>query len=134
MLSGVNGVSIINDAYNASPTSMMAAVKVVQQMNGFSSKVLVLGDIYELGEQSKEFHESVAEVINASISCLFTVGEDSEVIGKAVSEKFPNMKIKHFRQKEDILSELQQFLKEDSLILFKASRGMKLETVIEKLI
>ncbi|WP_047984556.1 UDP-N-acetylmuramoyl-tripeptide--D-alanyl-D-alanine ligase [Ornithinibacillus californiensis] len=134
MLSGVNDVSIINDAYNASPTSMMAAIRVVQQMNGFSSKVLVLGDIYELGEQSKEFHVSVAEVINNSISCLYTVGEDSDVIGEVVRKKYPNMIIKHFYQKEDVISELQQFLKEDSLILFKASRGMKLESIIDKLI
>ncbi|WP_042145002.1 UDP-N-acetylmuramoyl-tripeptide--D-alanyl-D-alanine ligase [Paucisalibacillus sp. EB02] len=133
LLSGVNEVSIINDAYNASPTSMMAAIDVVQQMGGFKDKVVVLGDVYELGEQSKTLHETVAEVVNDSITCLFTIGEDSCVISEVVQKKFPNMKVKHFHVKEDVLPELQQYLSRDTLILFKASRGMKLESIIEEL-
>jgi UDP-N-acetylmuramoyl-tripeptide--D-alanyl-D-alanine ligase len=133
MLSGVNGVSIINDAYNASPTSMMAAIKVVQQMDGFQEKVLVLGDIYELGEQSKSLHETVAEVIDDTITTLYTVGEDSIVIADAVRRKYPTLLVKHFYGKEDLIPELQSYLNPNTLLLFKASRGMELESIIEKI-
>lgn len=132
MLTGKNGVSIINDAYNASPTSMMAAIQVVQKMNGFSNKVLVLGDIYELGTDSKSLHETVSDVVNGSTSYIYTVGEDSFVIGRKVKKKYPEMVVKHFSKKEDVLKELMQHLNPDTLILFKASRGMKLESIIEE--
>ncbi|WP_026906025.1 UDP-N-acetylmuramoyl-tripeptide--D-alanyl-D-alanine ligase [Paucisalibacillus globulus] len=133
IFNGMNGVSIINDAYNASPTSMIAAINVVQQMDGYKDKVLVLGDVLELGEQSKSLHETVAEVINDSITCLYTIGEDSNVISEAVQKKYPNMNVKHFYEKEEVIPKLQQYLNEESLILFKASRGMKLESIIEEL-
>src|SRR5699024_11431376 len=54
MIKGINGTSIINDAYNASPTSMKAAIEVVKALKGFQKKVLVLGDIFELGIYSKQ--------------------------------------------------------------------------------
>ncbi|GIO26063.1 UDP-N-acetylmuramoyl-tripeptide--D-alanyl-D-alanine ligase [Ornithinibacillus bavariensis] len=133
MLTGENGVSIINDAYNASPTSMIAAIQVVKEMSGFQHKVLVLGDIYELGKDSRTLHKTVAEVIDDSPTAVYTVGEDSSVIAEIVRKKYPNLTVKHFHQKEDILPELKRFLSKDSLILFKASRGMELESIIDKI-
>ena len=50
-----DGVAIINDAYNASPTSMKAAIELVEQMKGYGKKILVLGDMLELGEGEKRF-------------------------------------------------------------------------------
>lgn len=132
-LTGMNGVSIINDAYNASPTSMKAAIEVIQQMDGYENKVVVLGDIYELGKQSKELHETVAEVIRESITHLYTIGEDSSVISETIKKKYPVIKVKHFTQKNHLLEELQKHLNNDTLILFKASRGMKLETIINEI-
>ncbi|WP_047981352.1 UDP-N-acetylmuramoyl-tripeptide--D-alanyl-D-alanine ligase [Ornithinibacillus contaminans] len=131
LLTGRHGVSIINDAYNASPTSMKAAIQVVNQIPDFKEKVLVLGDIYELGSESKSMHEAVAEVIDNSITALFTVGEDSKVISDVVQLKYPMLVVAHFHQKEDVLEALQPYLKQDALLLFKASRGMKLESLIE---
>ncbi|GGA83902.1 UDP-N-acetylmuramoyl-tripeptide--D-alanyl-D-alanine ligase [Ornithinibacillus halotolerans] len=133
LLKGRNDVSLINDAYNASPTSMMAAVEVVKQMDGFETKVVVLGDIYELGDQSKKLHANVANVINEQISVLYTVGNDSKAISDAVKGKFPNMTVKHIENKEDVPNELQDYLNNQTLILFKGSRGMELETVIRQL-
>jgi UDP-N-acetylmuramoyl-tripeptide--D-alanyl-D-alanine ligase len=133
MLTGESGVSIINDAYNASPTSMKAAIQVVKEMSGFQHKVLVLGDIYELGEDSRALHQTIAEVIDDTPSAVFTVGEDSSVIAEAVQNRYPSLLVKHFQQKEDVLPELNPFLNKDSLILFKASRGMKLESIIEQI-
>ncbi|MUK89533.1 UDP-N-acetylmuramoyl-tripeptide--D-alanyl-D-alanine ligase [Ornithinibacillus sp. L9] len=133
MLKGKNDVAMINDAYNASPTSMKAAVEVVKQMKGFSEKVLILGDIFELGEHSIAMHQSVADVIDESVTALFTVGKDSRVISEAVQEKQLPVRTKHVEVKEDLVESLQPYLKKDTLLLFKASRGMQFESLINKL-
>src|SRR5690625_7505723 len=89
LLSGISGVSIINDAYNASPTSMKAAIEVVKEMEGFKEKVLILGDILELGEYSKALHQSVASAIDATVTALFTCGTEAKYISDEVRQKKP---------------------------------------------
>src|SRR5699024_3532962 len=96
MMKGKNGVSVINDAYNASPTSMKAAIDVVKQMDGFHNKVLVLGDIFELGEQSEPLHRSIADVIEPPINALFTYGNEAETISSTVQSKYTEMTCQHF--------------------------------------
>src|SRR5699024_9877210 len=75
LMKGANNVSIINDAYNASPTSMKAAIETTKQIEGFREKVLILGDILELGEYSQQFHEEVAHVVTPPITAVMTYGE-----------------------------------------------------------
>ncbi|WP_339227605.1 UDP-N-acetylmuramoyl-tripeptide--D-alanyl-D-alanine ligase [Oceanobacillus sp. FSL K6-2867] len=131
LVKGKNNVSIINDAYNASATSMKAAIEVVKQMSGFQEKVLVLGDILELGDHAREFHESVAEVIEEPITVLFTYGDHAKWIQAAVQAKDQKIVCKHFASKEELVHELDPYLTKNSLLLFKASRGLKFEEMIE---
>lgn len=135
LLKGKNEVSIINDAYNASPTSMKAAIKVVKELNGFKDKVLVLGDVLELGEFSKSLHETVAEAIGEPITTVFTFGTMSKVISdKVKKDKGNKIKTAHFDTKEELMEALQPFLNNQSLVLFKASRGLKFESFVNELI
>lgn len=134
LIEGENGVSMINDAYNASPTSMKAAIEVVKQLDGFTEKVLVLGDILELGVHSEALHRSVSEVIDTPVTAMFTFGKEANAITAAVTETRPYIKAKHFSGKEALLAALKPYLKEDVLILFKASRGMQFESLIESII
>lgn len=131
LIQGINDVSIINDAYNASPTSMKAAIEVVKQMNGFTEKVLILGDVLELGKHSEEMHRSVADVIELPITTVFTFGTDAAFIASAVKETHPSIKTSHFTEKEELIKQLQPYLNKNSLLLFKASRGLQFETLIE---
>lgn len=133
LLKGKNDVSVINDAYNASPTSMRASINVVKQMEGFKHKVLVLGDIFELGNESRLFHQSIAESIDDSISTLFTFGDDSKEISSTVNKRNSAINCSHFTSKTDLLNALEEYLTKDTLILFKASRGMQFEQFVEKL-
>ncbi|WP_205135622.1 UDP-N-acetylmuramoyl-tripeptide--D-alanyl-D-alanine ligase [Virgibacillus halotolerans] len=130
---GVHDVSMINDAYNASPTSMKAAIEVVKQMDGFKEKVLVLGDILELGNHSEALHRSVSEVIDSPITAVFTFGKDAEKISTAVTKEKPYIKGKHFAVKEELLAALQPYLHDEALLLFKASRGLQFESLVEAL-
>lgn len=133
MITGRNGESIINDAYNASPTSMKASIEVVKQMDGFTKKILVLGDILELGEHARSFHESVSEVIDTSIDVVFTLGEQARTISTKVHSRTTDIICKHFNTKEELINDLDLYLNQDTLVLFKASRGMQFEKMVEKI-
>lgn len=131
LIKGKNDVSIINDAYNASPTSMKASIDVVKQMPGFKQKVLVLGDILELGNYSETLHREIAEVIEPPITALFTYGEQAKLISDEVKEKGSILESVHFASKEELINALHMYAAKDSLLLFKASRGLRFETIIE---
>lgn len=131
LLKGANDVSIINDAYNASPTSMKAAINVVKQMKGFKEKVLILGDIFELGNQSDDLHKSVASVIESPITTVFTYGEAARNISETVNKEQTDIPCSHFETKEELLDALKEYIHVEALLLFKASRGMRFETIVE---
>lgn len=127
---GKNDVSLINDAYNASPTSMKAAIEVVKQMDGFQEKVLILGDMLELGHESKKWHESVAQNITDPITFVLTYGKEAAIISEVVNEKQPNIKSLHCETKKQLIKKLNKHLHKDALLLFKASRGMAFEQFV----
>ncbi|EGQ2811817.1 UDP-N-acetylmuramoyl-tripeptide--D-alanyl-D-alanine ligase [Staphylococcus pseudintermedius] len=126
-----NGAMVINDAYNASPTSMKAAIDTLSHMKG--ETILVLGDVLELGEQSRQLHESVGAYLeNKGIHQLYTFGEGAMAIhekGKA----YVNEAI-HFDQKDKLMRYLTSIVEQHSVVLVKASRGMHLEEVVEALV
>src|SRR5699024_6069910 len=130
---GKNDVTLINDAYNASATSMKAAIHLLKQFNEYDKKIVVLGDILELGSLSTSFHEQVAHTIEPPIDVVYTYGNISEVIPPIVKEKHPNIEVKHFTDHVELTASLLKKTNESTVILFKASRGMALEKVIEPL-
>ncbi|WP_117160887.1 UDP-N-acetylmuramoyl-tripeptide--D-alanyl-D-alanine ligase [Paraliobacillus sp. X-1268] len=134
VMNGRGGVTLINDAYNASPTSMKAAINVVKEITGYERKIVVLGDMFELGNASKEFHRSIADVLSLPIEYVCTIGEDAIEISKAVNKQNPLIHTKHFANKEEAITFLEAYLDEQTLILVKASRGMQLETIIDRLL
>lgn len=129
-IKGKNGVTLINDAYNASPTSMVAAIEVLSQLEGYENKIVVLGDMYELGEDEKLFHQQVGESITDTIDQVCTIGE----LAREISQATRGIESQHFSDKESLISYLSKRLSSQTIILVKASRGMKLETVIESLL
>ncbi|WP_436855779.1 UDP-N-acetylmuramoyl-tripeptide--D-alanyl-D-alanine ligase [Staphylococcus caeli] len=122
---------VINDAYNASPTSMKAAIDTLAGMQG--RKILVLGDVLELGPDSQAMHESVGQYLaDKGIEVLFTYGEES----KYISETGKNFvkQANHFEDKDALINTLKSDLLPEDKILIKGSRGMKLEDVVKALI
>lgn len=128
------GATIINDAYNASPTSMVAAIDVIKNMSGFNRKILVLGDIFELGERAEVFHKQIAKSIDSTIHVVFTLGNHAKLITEIVSAKYNHIISENFTSKEKLVEALRPYVTKETVILFKASRGMKFEKIIEQLI
>jgi len=134
LLQGKKGEKIINDAYNASPTSMHAAIELISQLPGYQNKILVLGDMLELGPSEEEFHTKIGESINPEkIDYLFTFGKLGEHIAKGAKTKMPSERVLAFTEKEPLIEELQKLVNEETIVLVKASRGMKLEEIVKEL-
>lgn len=122
---------VINDAYNASPTSMKAAIDTLAVMNG--RKILVLGDVLELGPNSQIMHEQVGEYLNGKdIDTLFTFGEESQYISNVGNQYVNHME--HFENKQKLIETIKIYVQPEDKVLVKGSRGMKLEEVVEALI
>ncbi|WJE53037.1 UDP-N-acetylmuramoyl-tripeptide--D-alanyl-D-alanine ligase [Bacillus cereus] len=129
-----SGLTIINDAYNASPTAMEAAFHLMNGLDGFSKKIVVLGDMLELGDQEVQFHYEVGKLIDpARISYVFTYGKLGAQIAEGAKINFSNERVKAYDNKEELVKELQSVIDVKDVVLVKASRGMRLEEVITML-
>jgi len=122
-----NGMTLIEDCYNASPTSMKASIDVLKGKPG--RKIAVLGDMLELGERSSEYHRQVGEMLEG-ISVLIAYGSFAKdyVEGAAsagVLQRIP------CATPEEAAVNLKLVARKEDVILFKASRGMHAEDVIE---
>lgn len=131
MSEGSHGEKIINDAYNASPTSMNAAIDLIANLNGYSRKILVLGDMLELGPHEEEYHLKVGAALESGkIDYLFTYGKLGAVIAKGAKGTLGENRVFSFDEKELLSNELKKYVNKESIVLVKASRGMKLEDVV----
>lgn len=131
---GAKGEKIINDAYNASPTSVNAAIDLVANLSGYSRKILVLGDMLELGPLEEEYHYKVGTTLDAEkIDYVFTFGTLSESIAKGAKEVLGEDKVFAYQDKQALAQELKKHVTNETIVLVKASRGMKLEEVVQSL-
>ncbi len=130
---GKNEALIINDAYNSSPTSMKAAIETIKDYQQYERKVLVLGDMYELGPNEEELHRSVADVINEPITDVIAIGEKGKWIVDEIRGRGIPVHVYSFLRKEEALPFITEILSPEVVLLFKASRGAKLESLVNEL-
>lgn len=130
-----NGVKIINDAYNASLESMQATLKYLSKFKN-NRKIAVLGDMFELGEFSKELHQKVGqEVVKSDIDILICSGKNAKsIVSAAKDEGMHEQNIYYFENKNEIIKLLEKIIKNGDIILFKASNGMKFFELAEQVI
>lgn len=125
-------MTIINDTYNASPDSMNAALKILTRYK--ERRVAILGDMFEMGEVSEYGHRIVGKEASKSVDILITIGKDSEFISDEAKDNGLEEKyIYHFESKEEAIKKIDDIIKEKDVVLVKASRGMKLEEIVEYL-
>lgn len=135
LLKAQNGITIINDAYNASLTSMKAALLFASELSSYSRKFVVFGDMLELGDQEIAFHEEVGEeVVRLKFDFLYTYGPLSKFAAVSALEQMDSANVKSYEDKNHLINEIKQQLKPNDLVLVKASRGMKLEEVVNALL
>jgi UDP-N-acetylmuramoyl-tripeptide--D-alanyl-D-alanine ligase len=129
------GYTVINDAWNASPASMLAAIQTMIELTGYKKKLLVLGDMLELGADEIEYHKDIGHFLNnEEIDYVYTIGRLSNQISDQLYNKFPHQHVKHFTSKNELVESIKKVIGIDDVILVKGSRGMKLEEVVKEMI
>ncbi|MHB9119393.1 MAG: UDP-N-acetylmuramoyl-tripeptide--D-alanyl-D-alanine ligase [Burkholderiales bacterium] len=122
---GLHGAHLIDDSYNANPDSMRAAIAVLAAMPG--KRVLVIGDMGELGAGEAELHGRIGESAQAAgIDRLLALGDLSVKAARAFGPGG-----QHFETIEDLLAELENLLDADTAVLVKGSRFMRMERVVK---
>lgn len=123
-----NGYTIINDCYNASPDSMRAALDVLKNRTG-KRKIAILGTMRELGDESSRAHRIVGEYAKETADILITTGEYVHDYKAGFGEE--NIII--YDSKEELINNICEIVKDEDVILVKASRGAKFEEIVTKL-
>jgi len=132
-LQQVGSWSVINDTYNANPTSMQAACDIVKTWRGAGKRLMLVGDMLELGSESKQYHLELGHrIAQSNIDHLLALGDQAEqVIAGARQSGCDFQSLTKCSSMNTMLSHLEETLQPDDLIVVKGSRGMKMERVID---
>jgi UDP-N-acetylmuramoyl-tripeptide--D-alanyl-D-alanine ligase len=125
-----NNKTIINDTYNASPASMKAAMDVLEKAE--PRRVCVIGDMSELGDFSEQFHREIGEYADKKgFELIICVGEQAVNMYKyALESANHNQCVLHFRSKSDLEPKISSLINDGDTVLLKASRALRIETII----
>jgi len=120
---------LIDDTYNANPDSAKAAIELVGNIKTFRRKILFLGDMLELGESSIKLHQGLKDVIvKSKIDEVYTIGPKMKYLHEKCDGT--NLIAKHFTKRDILKRYIKNLNFDDSVILVKGSRGMKMEEFI----
>jgi UDP-N-acetylmuramoyl-tripeptide--D-alanyl-D-alanine ligase len=133
VFTAASGVTVINDAYNANPTSMRAAVAALTDMRAVGKRVAVLGDMAELGSFAELAHFALGEIVARSgVEGLVTVGPRARRIADgALAEGMSPERVRPCAGVEEASEVLDDLLGAGDIVLVKASRSMGLERIVE---
>jgi len=126
-----DGVTLMCDYYNSNPTSLEAAFQALEFQYRSSGKILVLGDMLELGRDEIHFHESLApRIARLNPKSVYLVGP----LMRTVKDKLDNLGLKgesfHFSEKDDLANQLWSEAAPGDVVLIKGSRGMRMEDIL----
>ena len=125
---GINGAVILDDTYNANPDSVRAGIDVLSATVG--RKILVLGDMGEIGDMAGQFHDEVGGYAKSQgVDYLLAFGEHSELAARNFGAGGT-----HFSRIDDLIAALRSELKKDTTVLIKGSRFMRMERVTEAVV
>jgi UDP-N-acetylmuramoyl-tripeptide--D-alanyl-D-alanine ligase len=129
-----DGVTVVNDAYNANPSSMVAVVRTFMKLPCPGRRILVLGDMLELGAHAEALHREVGRcVAGLAPDAFFAVGPDTRayVADEALKSGLPPARVLLFDQSARASAALRSFVRPGDCVLLKASRGMRLERILD---
>jgi len=120
-----SNIKIIDDTYNSNPSSMMMAIDVLDQFE--QKKILIVGDMAELGPLSKKYHTDIGHyILEKNIDLVMGIGNMTKYLIDVLGTKglwYPS--------KEDLLNETNKILKKDTVVLVKGSRFMRMEEIVD---
>lgn len=135
MLPGINGSIVLDDSYNSSPASVKEALYTLSRLSA-KKKIVVLGDMLELGEIALDEHVKIAQLVaEAKVDLFVTIGENALNAHDAVEKiGVPSLRTKHFREMYSMANLLQNEVVNGSVILVKGSQDMRMEKISRELL
>lgn len=131
---GANGIKVIDDTYNASPPAVKAAVDVLMSTSGVR-KVAILGDMFELGEKSDDYHREVGiYAAEKGVQMFVGVGSRMRFACEGARSILGNDRVLHFNTKEEFTEVIRDVIRSGDVVLVKGSRGMAMEEVVRKIL
>jgi UDP-N-acetylmuramoyl-tripeptide--D-alanyl-D-alanine ligase len=131
---GPGGSVILDDTYNASPESMIAALNLLNEFTNAKRRVAVLGDMLELGSQEEVSHRLVGLRAREVVNLLVTVGPRARTIAaSALSAGLPDEAVVQLSNADEVLDYLRGRIGAGDVVLLKGSRGVKLDRVVPAL-
>ena len=128
-----NGVTIIDDCYNAGPESMEAALLVLQERSCEGRRIAVLGDMLELGSRATAEHYRIGRLAAASADVILAYGKHSErIITGAITGGISQKNATHYDDQSQMAQALNCVVKKGDVLLFKGSRGIRMERVMKE--
>ena len=129
----IDGVTVVNDTYNANPASMAAALELLQAVRGTRRTIVVVGTMRELGAASADFHASMAErILDLRPAVVAAVGEFAPAF-EALAGRIKRKRLLTGAAPGDVAERLKHALHPGDVVLFKASRGVRLEQLFPML-
>ena len=126
------GALILDDTYNASPESMLAALNLLDELDG--RKIAVLGDMLELGQYERQGHEMVGLRAAQVADTLLTLGERGQMIAAAAHRAgLKKSSILEFEELEQVVDWLNENLTKDDSVLIKGSHGLRMDRIVNML-
>jgi UDP-N-acetylmuramoyl-tripeptide--D-alanyl-D-alanine ligase len=127
-----NGVRVIDDTYNANPVSFEGALVAFRSLSCVGKKIVVFADMLELGSGEESFHSELGEKIAKSGANLaLAYGERARASIEALKNSKTGCVAFHFKESSEVLVAIKEVLRPGDLVLFKGSRGMHVEKVLD---
>ena len=128
------GAVIIDDTYNNNPEAAMAAFKTLKNLSGNNKRIVVFGDMLELGDLEEREHRRLGkEVMKLSPELVIGVGNTSRYFTEEVKKKLGKQRVIWVKNWKDVKVKLHPYLKDGSYILLKGSRSIGLDNVVSSL-
>ena len=132
-----DGVTLVDDSYNSSPSALRRALDVVAQEPHAARKVAVLGEMLELGDHARALHDACGRAAASSgITLLFAIGGEPAraLADAAVAAGMPATSVRHFEKSDDAASPVVQAIRPGDLVLVKGSRATRTDLVVDRLV
>ena len=130
----LDGFDVLDDSYKSNPQSLKSGLATCKLLDGYNNKIVVLGDMLELGDKEDELHYEVGLDIDPKDIhyCLF-FGNLSYHMYKGALNNFPKDRAFHFTDKDDLIDKLKSLVTKSTLVFVKGSHGMHMEEIIESI-
>ncbi len=127
IIKGINDSTIIDDSYNSSPDALHEAINTIKKIETTGKKILVIGDMMELGQYSKSEHEKIRGAMNGGVFDVVTVGQRAKVIARTTKND------KSFNNSTEAGEYIKTIISKGDIVLVKGSQSMRMERVTKSI-